>query len=1411
MKGIGASLAAQFREGAKTDALRASAASKIDPRTLLGLPSRDEMKGIGASLAAQFREGAKTDALRASAASKIDPRTLLGLPSRDEMKGIGASLAAQFREGARAEALRGASNKTRLDPATLLGIQTSGQSAKASASVFLASEASMMGPSGAELSAMKAKYDALQNMEKQVKKVGQAHDEATGKTKTHAAAMRDAHSAARGLASGMGMMWLTWGNIAPLLAGASLSHGFIQAMKAGTEFAYQLTFVKALGGETAESITQISSAALELSKSGLFGPVELSNGLRTLSQAGLSATESMKALPIALDLATVGEMNMKDAAITLVGVMTAFDLEKSDLSKIGDTFAKAAAVSQTSVEQMTQAMKTASVVGEQYGASMQDTATALTLLAKVNITGTAAGTSLRNMLKELYTPTDKAAKVMKEVGISARTATGDLKPFPDVIFALKKSLEGYNKAGQVKILQDLFGERGAKEAIVMLSQTREEWNKLNRTIGESGGFMRSVAAELEGTVKGSFKQAINTLQATLIEAYNSTEGAAGELAGRLKETFGSAQFKEAVMGIVNGMVALTNALVAMAPALTMAAGGWLALKAAMIGAAAWNAAATALTGATIATQTLGAVALRTATTMTGATGLLAAARMLPGVLAAAGTSLIATTGILGPLAIAIGVAGTAWYLFRDKTLEAMEQSSEAVARGAASMRESLAGVLKEVHNVSAAASRKSLDAAMPALVSGQSELLEMKQKLKNTYKISSDKEAEEFLAKATSTNSTGEVYTQTGAKYDAINAYLKAKTEQKKALQDFARVSKTVESVAEQERMNADKPVVPPKTLKDYNGAGAGSGRADREAAKLENANVLDLEKRYQAELKTTDAYYARLQKIESTSAQYGIKTKEEAESKITALTEEHWAARLEKVSAMSAEMSALLGSSVKLSEADAQKAKTFVATAQEEINTLKEKISWQKEEAALRSKGAEVRFNKDLRGAADELDKEQAARRQKIYGGAEDPITRARNEGMLAAELKYTKLKTEAEEEYRIALLGNDQSAIEGARNRRDVVLETIEEQKAAMASMFEADTRYMQSAEYGWDQFWTKYHENALTAAKMVEGALDSVTKHVEDAFAEMFTTGKFDYKKMVNSILADNARLVAKMAMNDISSMLTGKKAPGGGIIDTFFGAKSIVGAGGMISEEGAYGGKGGGLGEMLTKAGNGLKSFWDSLTGATSATENSTAETVKGVLQTATKTTTETTATSAMVSLTAAAQSAAAALTALSASGGGGGGGSALGALGGLFGGGGSSLGATAAMYGTSVGSEQTAMLAAQMVGMWANGGVPNAAGLHRHANTVVSQPTLFKFASGAGLMGEAGPEAIMPLARDSQGRLGVRYEGRESPKQKSTTNVTTNHVSVSVNSPKGDPAEIRRAGAAVARKVSEIIGGSRRYV
>ncbi|MCX2957518.1 hypothetical protein M5J15_06960 [Serratia symbiotica] len=46
----------------------------------------------------------------------------------------------------------------------------------------------------------------------------------------------------------------------------------------------------------------------------------------------------------------------------------------------------------------------------------------------------------------------------------------------------------------------------------------------------------------------------------------------------------------------------------------------------------------------------------------------------------------------------------------------------------------------------------------------------------------------------------------------------------------------------------------------------------------------------------------------------------------------------------------------------------------------------------------------------------------------------------------------------------------------------------------------------------------------------------------------------------------------------------------------------------------------------------------------------------------------------------------------------------------------------------------------------------------YSGQIVSNPTVFAFAKGAGLMGEAGPEAIMPLKRGADGSLGVRAIG-----------------------------------------------------
>ncbi|HFO2534950.1 TPA: tape measure protein [Yersinia enterocolitica] len=63
---------------------------------------------------------------------------------------------------------------------------------------------------------------------------------------------------------------------------------------------------------------------------------------------------------------------------------------------------------------------------------------------------------------------------------------------------------------------------------------------------------------------------------------------------------------------------------------------------------------------------------------------------------------------------------------------------------------------------------------------------------------------------------------------------------------------------------------------------------------------------------------------------------------------------------------------------------------------------------------------------------------------------------------------------------------------------------------------------------------------------------------------------------------------------------------------------------------------------------------------------------------------------------------------------------------------------------------------------AKGGVYDSPSLSAYSGQVVSSPTFFAFAKGAGVMGEAGPEAIMPLTRSADGSLGVRAVSTNMP-------------------------------------------------
>jgi phage-related minor tail protein len=77
--------------------------------------------------------------------------------------------------------------------------------------------------------------------------------------------------------------------------------------------------------------------------------------------------------------------------------------------------------------------------------------------------------------------------------------------------------------------------------------------------------------------------------------------------------------------------------------------------------------------------------------------------------------------------------------------------------------------------------------------------------------------------------------------------------------------------------------------------------------------------------------------------------------------------------------------------------------------------------------------------------------------------------------------------------------------------------------------------------------------------------------------------------------------------------------------------------------------------------------------------------------------------------------------------------------------------------------------------------------------IVNSPTLFPMRGGTGLMGESGPEAIMPLARGSDGRLGVRGGG----------------VNVTVNIVTPDAASFARSQSQIAALMARAVSRGQR--
>lgn len=296
-----------------------------------------------------------------------------------------------------------------------------------------------------------------------------------------------------------------------MAVGAGLAAPFGVAAAAGSRFQDVLLNVKASTGATAAELDQVKQAAMAMSQSLGVGPTEAAAGFLELLKAGMSLEQVLGgAGKAAIAFAKVGGMAVSDAAVVMADAMNVF---KVTADVAANTLSAAADASSTSIEGIAMAFSQVSAVAGLANQSIQDTATALAVLANAGVKGSDAGTSLKTMLLRLMAPADEAVGALQQLGLnvqSFRNADGSMKPLVEIIGTLTTAMQGMDQAAKDDIFRRIFGQDAIRAAAVLTAAGVDGFQAMQDGMG---GAM--TVGDKFATMSSGLSGAVSTLRAAM--------------------------------------------------------------------------------------------------------------------------------------------------------------------------------------------------------------------------------------------------------------------------------------------------------------------------------------------------------------------------------------------------------------------------------------------------------------------------------------------------------------------------------------------------------------------------------------------------------------------------------------------------------------------------------------------------------------------------------------------------------------------------------------------------------------------------------------------------------------------------------------------------------------------------------
>ncbi|MBR1751840.1 MAG: phage tail tape measure protein [Ruminococcus sp.] len=297
------------------------------------------------------------------------------------------------------------------------------------------------------------------------------------------------------------------------------------AIDAGMSFDSAMSQVAATMGVTVDEIQELRDYAQEMGATTAFSATQAAEALNYMALAGYDATTSMEMLPNVLNLAAAGGMDLGRASDMITDSQSALGLSLDETSELVNKMAQAASKSNTSVEQLGDAILTVGGTAKNLKGGTTELATVLGILADNGIKGAEGGTALRNILNSLTAPTDKAADLMAELGVSVFDTEDNIRSLNDVFLDLNNAMSTMTQRERMNVISTLFNARDMKSANALLANVGDRYEELSGYINDAAGAAEAMAGTQLDNLAGDitlFKSALEGAQIALSDRLTPT-------------------------------------------------------------------------------------------------------------------------------------------------------------------------------------------------------------------------------------------------------------------------------------------------------------------------------------------------------------------------------------------------------------------------------------------------------------------------------------------------------------------------------------------------------------------------------------------------------------------------------------------------------------------------------------------------------------------------------------------------------------------------------------------------------------------------------------------------------------------------------------------------------------------------